>query len=110
MQNQTISEIAKVMERGLMVIPQKIRKTAGFTEGSYIRVILKNDEVILKRVANEEKKSKPSSIKITPPKYSKQQGLKILSKLTYHWTKKDDFFLAKGRKMIEERLRRYDRL
>lgn len=106
MQNQTITEVAKIMERGMMVIPQKIRKLANITEGSYVRVMLKNDEIILKLLIDEEsKQNKSSGIKISRSKYSKKQGLKLLSRSKYVWSKKDDFFLSRGRKQIEERLK-----
>ena len=105
MQNQTISEMAKIMERGMMVIPQKIRKMAHITEGSYVRVILKNDEITLKLLLDEESiKIKSSTIKIFPQTYTKKQGLKLLSRAKYHWAKKDDQFLSQGRRQIEKRL------
>lgn len=112
MQNQTITEIAKIMERGLMVIPQKIRRMANITEGSYVRIILKNNEIVLKLLLDEEKKKDSSqAFKITRPTYTKQQGLKLLSRTKkYYWSKKDDQFLSQGRKQIADRLKKHDSL
>ncbi len=93
------------MERGMMVIPQKIRKMAHITEGSYVRVVLKNDEITLKLLLDEEsKKDKSSTIKILQSTYTKKQGLELLSRAKYHWSKKDDLFLSQGRKQMEKRL------
>jgi AbrB family looped-hinge helix DNA binding protein len=101
MQNHTISEMAKVMERGLMVIPQKIRKMANINEGMYIRVILKSNEITLKPLlySSDDPMVLPAKVK------SKKEGMAILSKIKRPlFFDKDIQFIKKGRKMIEDRL------
>ena len=106
MQNQTISEMAKIMERGMMVIPQKIRKMANITEGSYVRVMLKDDEIILKLLIEDApRRDKSSTITISKSKYTKKQGMELLSQAKYVWSKKDDQFLSQGREQIKKRLK-----
>jgi len=116
MNNQTITEnIVKMMDRGLIVIPQEIRKKGGFFKGSYLRVILKANEIILKPLNNENQQEKDvyylQGVPIKKSPYTKEQKIKILSQIgKISWTKNDDLFLKKGRKKIEKRLKKYNRL
>ena len=98
--------MAKIMERGMMVIPQKIRKMANITEGSYVRVMLKDDEIILKLLIEDApRRDKSSTITISKSKYTKKQGMELLSQAKYVWSKKDDQFLSQGREQIKKRLK-----
>lgn len=38
------------MQRGLMVIPKDIQAKLGIEKGSYVKVILKGDEIVIKPV------------------------------------------------------------
>lgn len=114
MNNQTITDITKIMDRGLMVIPNEIRKRAKITKGSYVKVIYREDEIILKPIREEEQDEKTynlKGIKVRRAKFSKEEGLKILlSAKNIRWSKKDDEFLRKGRKQIEDRLKTIDKI
>jgi len=116
MNNQTIREnIVKIMDRGLIVIPQEIRKKSGLSKGSYLRVILRTDEIVLKPLNNENQQEKDvyyfQGIPIKKSPYTKEQKIKILSQIgKISWTKNDDLFLKKGRKKIEKRLKKYNQL
>jgi AbrB family looped-hinge helix DNA binding protein len=116
MNNQTITEnIVKMMDRGLIVIPQEIRKKGGLSKGSYLRVILRTDEIVLKPLNNENQQEKDvyyfQGIPIKKSPYTKEQKIKILSQIgKISWTKNDDLFLKKGRKKIEKRLKKYNQL
>lgn len=114
MNNQTKTAIVKMMDRGLLVIPNEMRKKTGISKGAYLRVTLKPDGIFLAPLTDEKKDQDHyfvKGIKITKAKYSKDERLKILSKIgKISWTKEDDKFLAQGRKQIEERLKSYDSL
>ena len=116
MNNQTITEnIVKIMDRGLIVIPQEIRKKGGLSKGSYLRVILKANEIVLKPLNNENHQQKDiyyfQGVPIKKSPYTKEQKIKILSQIgKISWTKNDDLFLKKGRKKIEKRLKKYNQL
>ena len=53
MQNQTQVSIVKVMDRGLLVIPKKIREKAEVFKGSYIKIIYKNGQIILEPLVDQ---------------------------------------------------------
>jgi len=114
MKNQSITAFVKLMDRGMMVIPQKMREKIGLEKGGYVIATLKDDEIVLKpyvdsTVGSVEKKSR---LHITKSTISKEEGLKILSEQTKRplWTKVDDDFYQQGRDLIEKRLREYDAL
>ena len=113
MKNQTTVEFVKMMDRGMMVIPQNMRNEMGIKRGDYIKVIVRNDEIIMKPYLPEAEASqnKSPTLKIRKPLISKEEGLKILSKpLSKQWTDEDVKFYHEGRKMIEKRLQEYDKI
>lgn len=113
MNNQTQINIVKVMDRGLVVIPKMIREKAEVSKGTYIKIIYKKGEIILKPLIENTTKNavlKKNFIS-RKAKYSKSEGLKILlSAKNIKWTKKDNEFLKQGRKQIEDRLKTYDKV
>lgn len=113
MQNQTAPEFVKLMDRGMMVIPQKMRRDVGLKKGDYIRVMVRNDEIVLKPYIFPEEMSnkKKEALKIRKSLISKKEGLKILSRpISKKWTDEDVKFYHEGRKMIEKRLQEYDNI
>ena len=114
MKNQTTVEFVKMMDRGMMVIPQMMRNEVGLKKGDYIQVIVRNDEIVLKPYIPTEEisQTKAHKLKIRKPLISKEEGLRILSKRTLEplWTKEDDAFLKEGRAQIERRLQEYDKI
>jgi len=113
MKSQTIIEFVKLMDRGMMVIPQKIRNSIGLKKGEYLKVVYTNRNIILTPMPQIYKSDvKKKSIIITPSSISKKKGLELLSKKREKplWTKADDAFLKEGRDMIEKRLQKYDQI
>lgn len=113
MKNQTSVEFVKMMDRGMMVIPQMMRNEVGLKKGDYIKVIVRNDEIVLKPYVPTEEisQTKVHKLKIRKPLISKEEGLKILSRpLTKLWTDEDVKFYHEGRQMIEKRLKEYDNI
>ncbi|OGK25592.1 hypothetical protein A2954_01325 [Candidatus Roizmanbacteria bacterium RIFCSPLOWO2_01_FULL_37_12] len=115
MQNQTQVSIVKVMDRGLLVIPKKIREKAEVFKGSYIKIIYKNGQIILEplvdQFTNKPLKKPKRDLILRKAKYSKKERFnKIMSIGKIKWTKEDDEFLAEGRRQIEDRLNKYDKL
>lgn len=112
MKNQIPINFIKLMDRGMMVIPIRLRNELGLKKGDYITAVMKNDQIVLtphifpKQTSNTTKEP----LKIRKSLISKEAGLKILSKKTKKplWTKEDDIFLKQGRDLIEERLKQYD--
>jgi len=101
-----------MMDRGMMVIPQKLRNELGLKKGDYITAVIRNDEIVLKPhiFLKQTSNTTKEPLNIQKSLISKEEGLKILSKKTKKplWTKEDDIFLKQGRDLIEERLKQYD--
>lgn len=114
MQNQTITEFVKLMDRGMMVIPHKFRNELGLKKGDYITAVIRNDEIVLKaHIAQEEAQiHRRKSLIVRKPLMSKEAGLQILSKKTKKplWNDEDVKFYQEGRDMIEKRLQQYDKI
>lgn len=96
-----------------MVIPKEIREKAAVSKGTYIKIVYKNGEIILKPLVEEvtQRVSHKRNLIIRKAKYSKEEGLKILlSAKNIRWSKKDDEFLRKGRKQIDDKLKTFDKI
>lgn len=116
MNNQTFDAIVKVMDRGLIVIPKQIREELGISKNSYVEVKKRGEEIVIKPITAQRTRIDDGSylykgLKIWPAKYTKDEALKILSRIKGPiWTKKDHQFWKKGRKEMEERMKKIDKL
>ncbi|MDP4010677.1 MAG: AbrB/MazE/SpoVT family DNA-binding domain-containing protein [Candidatus Roizmanbacteria bacterium] len=54
MKNQINITIVKMMDRGMMVIPQKMRNELGLKKGDYLTAVIRNDEIVLKPHITQE--------------------------------------------------------
>ncbi len=114
MSNQTFDAIVKVMDRGLVVIPKNLRDNLGLTKNSYVTVKKTSDGLLIKPLSGQVKKDDAyiyKGLKIYPAKIkSKKEKLKILAKTKGIWSEKDYRFWKKGRKEIEKRMEKIDKL
>lgn len=109
--------IAKVMDRGIIVIPNQIRQKAGLNKGLYVEVTIRNNEVIITPLASRLQDTKGVFLKgleIIPAEYSKEEGLQILAKTRGILADKDYKLWQKQRqeqrKEEKRRLKKIDQL
>src|SRR3989338_10508849 len=106
MKNQINITIVKMMDRGMMVIPLKLRNELGLKKGDYITAVIRNDEIVLKpHITQEDTKiNRRRALIVRKPLISKEAGLKLLSNKTKKplWNDEDMRFYQEGRDMIEK--------
>lgn len=114
MKNQIAVEFVKMMDRGMMVIPIRLRNELGLKKGDYITAVMKNDQIVLTpHIPQEDTQiNRRRELIARKPLISNELGLKLLSKTTKKpiWNDEDMRFYQEGRDMIEKRLQEYDKI
>ncbi|MDA1316538.1 MAG: AbrB/MazE/SpoVT family DNA-binding domain-containing protein [bacterium] len=114
MKNQTTIDFVKLMDRGMMVIPIRLRNELGLKKGDYITAVMRDDQIVLTPhiVQEDTQINRKRTLIARKPLISKEEGLKILSKKTKKplWNDEDMKFYQEGRDMIEKRLQEYDKI
>lgn len=115
MQNQTILDVSRIMSRGQVVIPKKIREELRLTPQTLVGFIRSADGVVLKRLQSsfEEQslQQQQNSLILQKPTRTREEFLSISAKhKTISWTKKSDLLLKKDRQLDRHRLRAVQQL
>lgn len=106
MQRQTFEEMVKIMTRGQITIPFKIRRMLDIEEKTWLALKVRGDEIVLKPIRKIFKEETGESPFIQKAKYSKKEFLKILknqAKMGPFWSEKDYQDYLQRRKEQEAR-------
>lgn len=116
MQRITFEGVSKVLERGQVTIPKKIRERFGLAKNTYVGFLKQNGEILIRPLSASpsHKKSKEErdyyywkGFKIYKAKYSREEALKILGRTKkILWTKEDEKSLKRMRKKEQERTKK----
>lgn len=100
--------IVTPMTRGQITIPKEYREKLGIVAGSPLSVTLEDDKLIMRPLGKMIASESPYVIK---PKYSKEEYLKVLEKISLFmkkngpiWTREDD----KNREIMRKKEKKWD--
>lgn len=96
------------MTRGQITIPKEYREKLGITAGTPLNMTLEEDKLVVRPLEKMMVSESPYVIK---PKYSKEEYLKVLEKISLYmkkngpiWTKEDD----KNREIMRKKEKKWD--
>ena len=100
--------IVTPMTRGQITIPKEYREKLGITAGTPLNMTLEEDKLVVRPLEKMMADESPFVIK---PKYTKEEYLKVLEKISLYmkkngpiWTKEDD----KNREIMRKKEKKWD--
>lgn len=114
MKNQIV-DVAKVMSRGQMVIPKRLREEFNLSERSVVGFIRTSDGILIKPIelstTDLSTQERWRRLSIKQPTISKEEFLKdVKTESQVRWTKKSDRLLKEDRRKDRQRLIKINKL